>query len=167
MDLDSALTGKSGEPASAIRVLCDDHAEMRRLIAQYRDAQADSTHARHAIIQAIGLQAELHARIEEEVFYPAVQRLVPQFVEHAHEAHGTAAAKIDALKAMEPSEPEYVEIADQLIEALTTHMDDEERSLFPRVEKEMAGELKDLGTQLIRKKEQLTQSVEDMEGPAT
>lgn len=167
MDLDSALTGKSAEAAGATRILRDDHDEIRNLIAEYRSAEGESAHARHVIMEAIGMQAELHTRIEEDVFYAAVGRLCPEFVDHALEDHGAMAGKIDALEALEPSDPDYAEIAKQLIESLTQHMDEEERSLFPRVEREMGGELMALGRQLIRRKEELTRSVEDMEGPAT
>jgi hemerythrin-like domain-containing protein len=167
MDLDSALTGKSADPADVTQVLRDDHGEIRRLIAEYRDAEHESMHARRVIMEAIAMQAELHTRIEEDVVYPAVQRLCPDFVEHALEAHGAVTAKGDALQALDPSEPEYGEIAHQLIDSLAHHMDEEERTLFPILERDMAGEQARLGEALIRRKEELTRSVEDLEGPAT
>ena len=167
MDLDSALTGKSAEPGSATHILLEDHDEIRQLIGQYRDAENQSMHARHVLMEAIAMQADLHTRIEEDVFYPAVQRVCADFVDHAREAHGTIAARMDALQALDASEPEYAEIAGRLIESLNHHMDEEERSLFPVVEREMRGELNELGEQLIRRKETLTRSVEDLEGPAT
>ncbi len=167
MDLDSALTGKSAEPAGATRILRDDHAEMRRLIGEYRSAEGQSAHARHVIMEAILMQAELHTRIEDDVFYGRAHHVCPEFVDRAREEHGAMTGQMDALQALEPSEPRYSEIADELIEVLTLHMDEEERSLFPQVEREMRGELEALGAQLIRRKESLTRSVEDMEGPAT
>lgn len=167
MDLDSALTGKSAEAAHPTQILREDHDEIRRLIAQYRDAEEQSMHARHVIMEAISMEAELHARIEEDVLYPAVQRICPDFANGAREIHGTIAAKSDALQALEPSEPQYAEIAGALIESLVRHMEEEERLLFPIVERDMAGEQAQLGAAMIRRKEELTRSVEDMEGPAT
>lgn len=167
MDLDTALTGKSAESAGATRILRDDHVEIRRLISEYGEAEGESAHARHVLMEAISLQAELHTRIEEEVVYERVRRLCPEFIDQAREAHGAMAGKADALQALEPSEPEYSEIAGQLIASLQAHMEEEERILFPRMEGDMAGELRELGEEIIRRKEELTRSVEDMEGPAT
>jgi hypothetical protein len=167
VDLDTALTGKSAESAGATEMLRDDHAEIRKLIGDYRDAEDESPHARHVIVEAIGMQAELHTRIEEDVFYPAVRRLCPDFIDQSREQHGAIAGKVDALQALDVSEPEYGAVSSQLIEALIEHMDEEERSLFPQVERDMAAELPELGAALMRRKEELTRSVEDMEGPAT
>ena len=167
MDLDRALTGKSAGSGGALRILRDDHDEIRRLIGEYHGAENESTHARHAIIEAVGLQAELHTRIEEDVFYPAVQDFCSDFVDEANEAHGAIEGKIDALQALDPGEPEYAEVAGQLVKALLEHIDAEESRLFPAVERAMGGELQALGRDLIRRKEELTRSVEDMEGPAT
>ena len=167
MDLDSALTGKAAESAGALEMLRDDHGEIRRLVAQYRAAENESAHARHVLIEAIAMQAELHTRIEDEVFYPAVRALCPEFVDQARETHGAMAAKIDALQAFDPGEAEYGEIAEQLIAALSEHMDEEERALFVEAERRMSAELRALGGQIMRRKEQLTRSVEDFEGPAT
>ena len=167
MDLDTALTGKSAEPAAATRMLRDDHAEMRHLIDDYRKAEGRSAHARHALLEALAMQAELHTRVEEDVFYPAVERLCMRYVHEARDAHAAIAAKVDALEALDADDARHGEIAAGLIDALERHMDEEERLLFPRVEAEMAGELTELGRRIIERKEALTRSVEDMEGPAT
>ncbi len=171
MDLDSALTGKSAEGASATQILRDDHDEIRRLVEKYHAAGSEAGHARRALAEAIAMQAELHTRVEEAVFYPAVARIDPGFVEHAREEHRGRAEQVDALEALDRAdagdESRYFEIAEQLMAALARHMDDEERLLFPKVEREMAGGLQALGIELVRCKEALTGSVEDFENPAT
>jgi hemerythrin-like domain-containing protein len=167
VDLDSALTGKSAEGATATQILRDDHAEIRRLAGDYREAGGETSHARSVIVQAIAMQAELHTRIEEDVFYPAVATVAPDWVARAREDHRALAALVAELQALDATEPRHREAAEQLIEMLSAHMDEEERTLFPQVEQRMVSELHELGAALTRRKEALTRSTEDLEGPAT
>ena len=163
MDLDTALTGKHPPAAGAVQMMRDDHAELRRLGAEYRAAAAVDAHAARVALQTLMMQAELHARIEEDVFYPAVRRLAPAFVERALVEHHTLAARIDELERAEAP----ADAAATLIDALLRHLDDEERELFPQVERRMADGLRALGEAIEQRKAQLTRDVDDMEGPAT
>lgn len=164
MDLDSALSGKAADGAGALEILRDDHAEIRGLVAKYRDASGESAHARHVLIAAIAMQADLHSRIEEAVFYPRVRCLDPDFVDRAGRDHDAIG---HALRALEDLEPDQPDAAGQLIENLLQHMQEEEMTLFPQVERQMAAELAELGAALIECKKKWTRSTEDLEGPAT
>lgn len=168
MDLDSALTGKpAAGDANALDLLRADHDELRRLAAQYRDSAAQSMHARHAVVEAFAMQADLHTRIEDRVFYPAVRRLDAQYVDHARAAHADMAAGIDTLKALEPTSAAYLRAAERLLAEVLDHIEDEERVLFPQVRDRMGSELASLADAITKCKESMTRSTEDLEGPAT
>ena len=47
------------------------------------------------------------------------------------------------------------------------HVREEEDRIFPKLEVQRAGSLRDLGRALIGRKEELTRSTESFEGPAT
>jgi len=167
LDLDSALHGKAADGAGALEILRDDHAEIRHLIAQYRDARGESEHATHVLVEAIAAQADLHSRIEDAVFYPRVRRLDPDFVDRARRDHDAVDRIVQKLEELEPGERDYADAAEQLVERLLQHMQEEETMLFPQVEQQMGAELGELGATLVKCKEKLTRSTEDLEGPAT
>lgn len=163
MDLDTALTGKSSPGAGALRMLLDDHEQVRRLAAEYRDAVRSDSHAAHVALATLMMQAELHARVEDDVFYPAVRHVAPEFVRQAISDHHTLAARIDE----QENGHADAEAAETLIAALLRHLDAEERELFPQVEARLAAELQAIGEAMARRKSELTRDIEDMEGPAT
>ena len=163
MDLDTALTGKPTPDAGAVQMLRSDHAEVRRLAREYRAAAGADEHAAHVVLEALMMQAELHARVEEDVFYPAVRQVAPDFVQRAVNEHHTLAARIDELEG--DSAP--ADAADTLIDELLRHLDDEERELFPEVERRLGTELQTLGEAMEKRRTELTRDVKDLEGPAT
>lgn len=164
MDLDTALTGQSRPNADAVQMVRDDHAELRRLIDEYRAAAPDQ-HARRVVLEALMMQIELHTRIEEDVFYPVLRDEAGAEIERALAAHRSAAQRIAALGQSDDGTSD--DDAESLIEGLVQHMDEEERTLLPAVERRPAGELQALGAEMMKRRETLTRSVEDMEGPAT
>ena len=163
MDLDTALTGKPEPHAGAVAMLRADHAELRRLAADYRAIAGADEHTAHVVLEALMMQAELHARVEEDVFYPAVRHVAPDFVERAVNEHHTLAARIDELE----GERAPAHAAEALIAELLRHLDEEERELLPEVERRLGAELQALGKAMERRKTELTRDVGDMEGPAT
>lgn len=168
MDLDSALTGKpAAGDANALDLLRADHDEMRRLAAQYRDAAAHSVHARHAVVEAFAMQADLHTRVEDGVFYPAVRHLDPAWVDRARGEHDEIAAAIASLEGLEPTSEAYARAAERLVALVLHHIEEEERVLFPHVRHRLGAELVALADAITKCKEALTRSTKDLEGPAT
>lgn len=163
MDIDTALTGKPEANAGAVALVRADHAEVRRLAADYRSAAGTEDHAAHVVLEALMMQAELHARVEEDVFYPAVRHVAPQFVERAVNEHHTLAARIAELE----GERAPAQAAELMVDELLRHLDEEERDLLPEVERRLGTELQALGEAMVKRKTELTRDVGEMEGPAT
>jgi hemerythrin superfamily protein len=166
VDLDSALTGKPADGASATDVLRADHREVRNLFSEY-DSARGAGHARDVIAQTIAMQVELHDTIEREVFYPAVQSFAQDLVEHAMRAHDEIAQLMESVKADDTEGARRDELVAELQRALEEHLRDEEQALFPAVEKHLGGALRELGGALVKRKEELTRSTESLENPAT
>lgn len=166
MDLDSALTGKPAEGATATEILRADHREVSGLFAEFERARgAEST--RNAIAQTIAMQLELHDAIEREVFYPAVEPFAESLVESAMASHDEIAQLIDDVKHHIDDSRHRDEVVLKLRRLVEAHVDEEENALFPRVETEAAAELRALGREIVKRKEELTRSTEAFEGPAT
>lgn len=166
MDLDSALSDKPAEGASATDILRADHTEVRRLFGEYERVAHDA-HARAAVAQSLCMQLELHDIIERDVFYPALRECDSDFVDEALGAHGEMALAAERVRmgadARQPIDTAVAELK-ALVEA---HVNDEEQRFFRRAEERAAGKLRDLGRELVKRKEELTRSTASFEGPAT
>jgi hemerythrin superfamily protein len=166
MDLDTALTGKPAEGAPATEILRADHREAERLFSEFERAADDEQTAR-VIAQSLCLALELHNTIEKEVFYPAVLDIDSAGVEHAFGRHAEMEDLLDDIKNRADDDAPLDEAVTRLKELVMSHVKEEEQSLFPRVEKDAGGSLRDLGAALIKRKEELTGSTRSLEGPAT
>jgi len=166
MDLDTALTGKPAEGASATEILRADHAEARRLFAEYRSA-ADDAHARGVIAQSLCMQLELHDAIERDVFYPALRQIAAEWTRRANEAHEKIAAAVERVRSGADNGGPLDHAIDALENLVEAHVRDEEEHVFPKVEAQRDFSSGELGRALIRRKEELTRSTSYFEGPAT
>ena len=166
MDLDTALTGKPAEGASATDILRADHREVRRLFSEFRDADGNA-HVQRVTAQSICLQVELHDTIERDVFYPAIAGADPAWTPHALEAHDRIANAVERVRSRADADEALDEPVQKLEALIEEHVREEEDRLFPKVEAQQAGSLRELGRALIERKVELTRSTESLEGPAT
>ena len=60
---------------TATDLLKEDHAKVRKLFKEYQNAPEGSKAAKKRIIDQVSRELEVHARIEEEIFYPACKAL--------------------------------------------------------------------------------------------
>jgi len=166
MDLDTALTGKPAEGTSATDILRADHREVQRLFSQFRSAAGDA-HAQRVTAQAICLQVELHDAIERDVFYPAIADVDAAWTPHALEAHDRIANAVERVRTRADAGAALEEPVAKLEGLIEEHVREEENRIFPKVETQRTGSLRELGRALIERKEELTRSTESFEGPAT
>jgi hemerythrin superfamily protein len=166
MDLDSALTGKPAEGATATDILRADHNEVRRLFSEYERAASDA-HAGAAVAQSLSMQLELHDTIEREIFYPALREFDSEFVDRALGAHDEIAVLAERVRMHADSGDLLKETVAELRALVESHVREEEQVFFRCVEERAAAELRDLGRRLVERKEELTRSTASFEGPAT
>jgi hemerythrin superfamily protein len=139
------------KPPDPIALLVADHRRLRVLFARF--AKLRRTGHPPAKIQRIVEVAceefELHATIEEQLFYPGVRaKARAGFVEEAEVEHDAIRAIIADLQQLEPSDPKYPAAFRVLIHFLSHHMRQEERHLFPRVRRARL-DLVDLGHRML------------------
>jgi len=81
-----------------------------------------------------------HMTIEQEIFYPAVQKLDESLIREAYEEHALAEVALKRLLATHPDNEAFkarVVAAKELIEH---HVKEEEEELFPKVERKLGDE---------------------------
>ena len=139
-----------------VRMLKDDHAEVKQLFAEFEGADGRS---RPRISHEAMKKLEVHTMLEEEIFYPAMQaeRDVEGLMAEAEEEHHVAKMLINELKGMERSSDAttYDAKFTVLAESVRHHIQEEEREMLPRAKELGRDRLEELGSQMERRKEDL------------
>jgi hemerythrin superfamily protein len=119
---------------NATDILRNNHERIKDLFRQFEDAATDRK--KKSIADDVIREIELHAALEEELFYPAVRRHVGErkLVVQALAALQVAKILIKELKALSAGE-QYVARFNLLKENLVQHFDMIESELMPRAEK--------------------------------
>ena len=149
------LTKVSGRFPSVTTAIRLDHTHV---LALFRRLRPDTSLARkRAIVANACLALEIHAQLEEEIFYPAL-RAVPELRETIDQSlsdHDAARRQLAALRSLNPEHEAYDSAFRELIREVLHHVADEETVLLPAAEKWLAADLGRLGAQMMRRRLEL------------
>src|SRR6516162_2063705 len=144
-------------PKNAIAMLRADHQKVRQLFRAYRTAKDQTT--QWEITLHIFDELEVHAQLEEVVFYQAVEEettsLGKRLVQASLEEHQEALALIQDLRGLAPGFPEFDTKFQALVLIVEHHMTEEETEMFPLAETEVVEDLQDLRDEMLHIKAQL------------
>jgi hemerythrin-like domain-containing protein len=147
-------------PKDAIAMLRADHQKVRQLFRAYRAAQDPAT--QWEIAQHIFDELDVHAQLEEVVFYQAVEEettsLGKRLVHASLEEHQEALALIQDLRSLAPGCPEFDTKFQALVLTVEHHMTEEETEMFPLAEAEVGEDLQDLRDEMLHLKARLLAS---------
>jgi hypothetical protein len=138
---------------SATDLIRADHTKV--LGAFHRYKMASSPARKHAIVNTVCLALEVHAQIEEEIFYPAMRAEHPAIVDKSVPEHEEMRSLVAMLRGMRPESAEYDRTFMELMRAVMHHVADEETSLLPDAERLLGGELGELGARMLKRRLQL------------
>lgn len=137
---------------NAIKLLKDDHQKVTELFDEFEVNQDKS------IADQICMELDIHAQIEEQIFYPAVKQIDPDMIEHGLEEHDEMKQAIKELQAMSSVDEDFKLTMEDLRATVEDHVEEEETELFVEVESKLSQErLVELGEQLMKLKLQLQQ----------
>jgi hypothetical protein len=160
--MQSVLSGKTVREL-ATDLLREDHRKVRELFAQYARAAREQWDTRRSIAEDISMQLEMHSRVEEEIFYPAIERLDTGFIARAQHLHRELDDRIAQLKRDGVDLAAYDTVMSELFALFDPHARAEE-ALFGSLEQKVPDALRLLRTRIVRRKEELAGSTQDMEG---
>ena len=148
----------------ATALLKNDHDTVRRLFQEFAEAGERSYEKKRALFRAIRLELALHARIEEEVFYPALMRIRFQgsreVVREALEEHQLFDGLVAEIDQMEPDDPRYEAKIASLRTRIEQHIALEEGEMFAQARNHLTDErLEVLGNRMEALKESLLASL--------
>lgn len=146
----------AAKPMDAIRLLKEDHKQVREWFEAFEKAEDDSE--KQELTDRICLALTVHAQIEEEIFYPAAYDALDQdgddLVDEATVEHASAKALIAEIEAMSAGEPLFDAKVKVLGEYIDHHVQEEEKELFPEC-KDAGMDMVALGEALAARKQEL------------
>jgi hemerythrin superfamily protein len=145
------LAGKAQE---ATRLLRADHKHVNELFEQFESSR--SATKKQSLALEICQELTIHAQIEEEIFYPAVQTALKDktLVPEAKVEHETLKFLIAQIQNESPDSELYDAKVKVLSEYVKHHVKEEQNEIFPKV-KESKLDLIELGAQMMARKEEL------------
>ena len=138
---------------SATDLLRADHTRVVAVFHRY--AAHLSPRVKRGLVGSACLMLEMHAQIEEEIFYPQMRTASPALVEKSLPEHDEMRRLIAALRGMDAAAPDYDETFFRLMHAVLHHVADEESQLFPDAERLFPEELPRLGAEMARRRLEL------------
>lgn len=142
----------------AIGLLEADHKATQELFAQYRELARAGTPAaeRKQLAERICTQLAIHARLEEELFYPAVRDALrdDDLADDAEDAHAAVHNLVGQLLALRADDPLYDARVAVLAQYVGRHVRFERERIFPLLAG-AAVDLRVLGMSLAVRKEEL------------
>jgi hemerythrin superfamily protein len=144
----------------AIALLKQDHAAVKRLFEQEGQLGKQVDEKKEFIFKQIKAALEVHATIEEEIFYPAVKKApsehVKDEVREGYEEHKQIKALLAQISIITPADETYDMKVKVLKEDVEHHVKDEEGEMFPDAKKFLGeSQLMELGAKMGARKEQL------------
>ena len=139
----------------AIKLLKDDHKTVDGLFEDFEATNSDKK--KKSIVDELCKELTIHAQVEEEIFYPAVQNALKdhELVPEATVEHGSLKQLIAAVKGVEPSGDMYDAKIKVMSEYVKHHVKEEETEMFPKA-KSSKLDMGELGKQMSARKEQLS-----------
>jgi hemerythrin superfamily protein len=123
----------------ALTLLTADHNRVRGLFARFEAAEEEQSTVLMAELAAkILTELEVHATIEEEIFYPEVSSAddeIHEVVTEGVEEHHVVKTLSAEIQALEPGDETWTAKMKVMIENVEHHAEEEEKEMFPQVRK--------------------------------
>lgn len=138
---DRAVRTRTTRPTSpraaadnALAVLAADHDRVLELFGRVAKLKSNGPQ-KAQLVERICDDLELHARVEEELFYPSAREVLASadLLDEAAVEHDSAKALIGELRGMKPGDERYDATVTVLGEYVRHHVKEEQDVLFPKV----------------------------------
>jgi hypothetical protein len=149
--MSSVFSRLSPSITSMIRM---DHTHVMSAFHQY---QADTpARVKKGLVDNICLALEVHAQLEEEIFYPALREVAPdETLDKAKPEHDRMRELVARLRALQAGDTAYDATLYELMRTVMHHVADEETDLLPKAERLLAGQLSEMGARMTKRRLEL------------
>ena len=143
----------------ALELLTADHNRVRGLFTRFKAAEGENDAQAARLAAKIFEELEIHTKIEEEIFYPAITTLsdeIHELVTEGVEEHHVVDTLMAEVKVLSPSEEQWAAKVKVLIENVEHHAEEEEEEMFPKIRSAMNDDARsELGQRLEARKAEL------------
>ena len=159
---------RNGQAMDATDLLMKDHENVQGLFAQFERASEDAQ-KKSMLFEKIKDELQMHTKVEEEIFYPAVEELsierAKDDIERSIQDHEEVDALLDELQSLSPDDADFDEKMTELMDAVRSHIQLEQEEVF-KVARAGLGEeqLQELGREMEEFKESMKEGKMDSEG---
>ncbi|HYD77810.1 hemerythrin domain-containing protein [Ramlibacter sp.] len=150
--MNSILNRMSPTITNMIRM---DHTHVVSAFHQYQRDTPERV--KKGLADNICLALEVHAQLEEEIFYPAMREVAPgdEALEKSKPEHDEMRSLIARLRALQPHDAAFDQTVFDLMRTVLHHVADEETQILPKAERLLAGQLSEMGARMTRRRLQL------------
>lgn len=135
-------------------LLSEDHRAVNELLVHIE--RAEDEESRRVLVERLADELEVHARLEEEIFYPAA-RAVSRRIDDAEAAHAHVRALVERVR--DPAGAADARLRRQLKQAVLAHAAEEEAGIFLDAGRLGREALEQLGRQAAERRRELTGGV--------
>lgn len=128
-------------PQDVVDLIMQDHREMERLFAKLQT----EPETRPMLTPVLAMVLAAHSRAEEAEVYPAARKEAGETaeVEHSQDEHLLADQLLAKLVGCDPETASYRTALDELVEAVTHHVQEEEATVLPGLRSRLSEERRD------------------------
>ena len=138
-----------------------DHSAVKSLFSKFDHTSKTAHDKRAELFTHVRRELQIHSRAEEEIFYPALKALNGdgrRLVTQAMKEHREVDELLTQISRLKPSDRNFDEKFETLIENVDHHVEEEEGEIFQFAEENFSEEqLEDLGRQVEERKRILDQ----------
>lgn len=137
---------------NAVQLIKQDHKKVANLFEKYQKTKGQE--AKRQIAEQAMEELEVHALVEEDIFYPALKKELADgiLINEALKEHQAVKVLFDELKVMEADDEEFSEKWFELVENVQHHVEEEESEILPQAEESQL-DLAECGAQMMERKE--------------
>jgi Hemerythrin HHE cation binding domain len=154
---ETTIMKQDADVMDAIELLKQDHRDVEDLFARFEETEEGSEESM-ALLHEITIALSAHARVEEEIFYPAVRdelgEDVKALLDEAAVEHASLKKILVELSTSTETDYFFRAKVKVLSEYVKHHMKEEEEELMPMIE-EAGVDTIAIGAELMRRKEAL------------
>jgi hypothetical protein len=144
-------------PKDAIALLKADHKKMKKIMGELDSTTERGLKTREQLITTMKQELQVHERIEEEIFYPALREFkkAKEIVLEGFEEHHAVDMLVDELEAVSFDDETWGAKFTVIKENIEHHITEEEGEMFKKARQLLGAEmLTELGEQMMALKEQ-------------
>jgi hemerythrin superfamily protein len=137
---------------NATDLLKEDHDRVKEMFDEFRDVAREDRTKKQRLFRRIAAALEVHAEIEEQIFYPAVRGIHTEDAEgitlEAFEEHKIVKTLIGQIESLPKGDPRKDAKMKVLMESVEHHIEEEEDEMFAAANDLGDEKLEDLGERM-------------------